>query len=260
MNKYNTEFEYKQLSTKEIVVDEKGQRNVNNRNAQFRKIMREFNPLLVNDIKVALIDGKYYCFDGQMTMKVLKARNGGKDLMVNCKVYYGKTKLDAANLFVKQNGTVSQVIAHDKLRVLYNYGDENVVNFVRLTEMNRVIVEWNGTGGKNKVAAVSTLYKIFNDFNDPCEYSTFLKVLCEAWGGERDSFRNEIMSGLHLFMKTYKGQYNPKVLIRKLKDVSPKTIIREARVSTATGARKYALQFYNAYNKNSSKNRLPDLL
>lgn len=83
MNKYNTEFEYKQLSTKEIVVDEKGQRNVNNRNAQFRKIMREFNPLLVNDIKVALIDGKYYCFDGQMTMKVLKARNGGKDLMVN---------------------------------------------------------------------------------------------------------------------------------------------------------------------------------
>ncbi len=144
---------------------------------------------MVNDIKVALIDGKYYCFDGQMTMKVLKARNGGKDLMVNCKVYYGKTKLGAANLFVKQNGTVSQVIAHDKLRVLYNYGDENVVNFVRLTEMNRVIVEWNGTGGKNKVAAVSTLYKIFNDFNDPYEYSTFLKVLCEAWGRRTRQFQ-----------------------------------------------------------------------
>lgn len=260
MNKYNTNFEYKQLNTKEIIVDEKGQRDVNRRSAQFRKIMKNFDPMLVNDIKVALIDGKYYCFDGQMTMKVLKARNGGRDLMVNCKVYYGKTLYDAADLFVKQNGTASQVSTTDKLRVQYNYGEDNVVNFVRLTEMNGVTIDWTNSAGKNKVVAVGTLYKIFNDFDNPGDYSTFLKILREPWGGSHDSYRREIMGGIHLFMKTYEGQFKVKTLIHKLRAVSPNTIVREAKVSTAPGARKYAVQILNAYNKNASTNRLPDLL
>lgn len=260
MNKSEMNFEYKKLNTKEIIVDPMGQRDVFKRESQFREIMRTFDPLLVNDIKVALIDGKYYCFDGQMTMKVLKAKNNGRDLMVNCKVYYGQTKMDAANLFVRQNGTVSQVMTTDKLRVRYNYGDTLVVNFVRLTEMNGVIIDWNSSHGNNKVTAIGTLFKVFRDFGDPYEYSAFLKILKETWNGEPDSFRNEILKGLHLFMKTYRGQYKQNILIRKLKSVSPKTIVREAKISTAPGARKYAIQILNAYNKNASSNRLPELL
>lgn len=260
MNQKATEVKYKQVNTKEIIVDEKGQRDVGKRDAQFRKIMRTFNPLLVNEVKVAFINGKYYCFDGQMTMKVLKARNGGRDLMVDCKVFYGMTSVEAADMFVHQNGTVSQVSTMDKLRVQYFNGDKNVIDFVRLTEMNGVIVDWSCAKGKNQVAAVSTLYKIYNAINEPREYCLFLQIIRDAWGGEHEGYRNEIMSGLHLFMKTYQGKYNPKTLVKKLSDVSPKSIIREAKVSTASGPRKYALQIFNIYNKNASTNRLPDML
>ena len=85
------------LNTKDILIDDLGQRDVNRRRAQFNKIMRTFDPNLIQPISVALIDGKYYCFDGQMTMKVLKARNAGRDLCVKCRVYNGMTKMDAAN-------------------------------------------------------------------------------------------------------------------------------------------------------------------
>lgn len=88
------------LNTKDILIDDLGQRDVNRRRAQFNKIMRTFDPNLIQPISVALIDGKYYCFDGQMTMKVLKARNAGRDLCVKCRVYNGMTKMDAANMFI----------------------------------------------------------------------------------------------------------------------------------------------------------------
>lgn len=260
MSNHTTDFEYKQLSTKEIIVNPSAQRDVSKRDAQFRKIMKEFDPRLVNDIKVAQIGGKYYCFDGQMTMKVLKARNRNNDLLVRCKVFHGMTDLDTADMFVKQNGTTSRVSTMDKLRVEFNYGAKDVVNFVRLTEMNGVMIDWTKGASKNKIVAVSTAFRIFNDFGDPCEYSEFLHILRDAWDGNAESFRHEIMSGLYLFMKAYKGQYKTKTLVSKLSRVSPKTIIREAKISTASGDRKYAVQILNAYNFNASINRLPDLL
>lgn len=258
--KYSTNFDYRQLSTKEIIVDEKGQRDVNHRSAQFNKIMKTFNPLLVNDVKVVYVGGKYYCWDGQMTMKVLKARNGGNDCTVRCKVFYDQTLLDAANLFVAQNGTVFNVSTVDKLRVKYNYGDPDVSSFVRMTEMNGISIDWGNSKGRNKVVAVSNLYQIFNSFEDTSEYSQFLSILRDTWGGCPDSFRREIMSGLYLFMTTYRGKYDVKRLRAKLAETTPTVIIRDARVSAAPGARKYAYQIYNAYNKSTVKYRLPDLL
>lgn len=260
MKNYNTDFDYKQLSTKEIIVNPNAQRDVGKRDAQFRKIMKEFDPRLVNDIKVAQINGKYYCFDGQMTMKVLKARNRNNDLMVRCKVYRGMTDVDAAEMFVKQNGTTSRVSTMDKLRVEFNHGNREVLDFVRLTEANGITIDWSKGSGRNKIVAVSTAFRIYKDFNDPHEYSEFLSILRDSWGGEPDSFRNEIMSGLYMFMKAYRGRYRSKTLVAKLSRVSPKSIVREAKVSTASGDRKYAIQILNAYNHNASTNRLPELL
>ena len=83
---------------------------------------------------VVEIDGKNYCIDGQMTMKVLKARNAGRDLCVKCRVYDGLTMMDAATMFVNQRGTVSNVTLADKIRVKANYGDKQAIDFMRITE------------------------------------------------------------------------------------------------------------------------------
>ena len=258
----SSETKMQNINTKDIVVNELMQRDVERRKAQFNKIMRTFNPDLVNPVKVALIDGKYYCFDGQMTMKVLKARNRGKDLCVPCKVFYGLTEMDAAMLFVDQVGTAVKVSAADKLRVLKNYGDEEAVALVKLVENNGLQISWNGSKGKNAITAISTLQSVFRDLDGlktPEKFAEFIRVLKEAYDGNSDAHVAAMLSGVGLFIKTYFGQYDHDRLVRKLREHNPNDLIRDARVDRSSGTRKYAVMILNYYN-GSLRNPLPNNL
>lgn len=249
------------LNTKDILVDELGQRDVNRRRAQFNKIMRTFDPNLVQPISVALIDGRYYCFDGQMTMKVLKARNAGRDLCVKCRVYNGMTKLDAANMFIAQRGTISRVSLTDKIRVLGNYGDRQALDFQRITENNGLEISWTGNKAKNAVVAVSTLWKEFQTMNDNDLYAMYIRVIKKSWNGDPAGAQSQILKGLGLFLRTYKLQVNESVLISKLSKKRPNDIIRDAQADRTSGSRKYAVQILLAYNFGQrEENRLPNLL
>lgn len=255
------ECETKQINTKDIVVDELGQRDVERRKAQFNKIMRTFDPNLVQPIKVALIDGKYICFDGQMTRKVLIEKNGGKDTMAECKVYYGMTLLDCAIMFVNQTGTVSKVDITDKIRVMANYGFKDEMDFIRVTETNGLNVSWTKSKCKNAVVAVSTLFNEFKSFNDLDAYSKYIRVIRGAWNGDPDGSRAQILKGLGLFLRTYKDAAVEETLIEKLSTKRPVDIIRDAQADRTSGARKYAVQILQAYNfcQREAK-RLPNLL
>lgn len=255
------DYQLMDINTKDIYVDELGQRDVNRRKTQFNKIMRTFDENLIQPISVAFIEGKYFCFDGQMTMKVLKARNNGQDLCVKCRVYSGLTKLDAANLFIKQRGTVSNPTPAEKLRVNVNYGDEKAVNFRNITEKNGLEISWNGSSSKNSVVAVSTLWNEYITFNDNEAYGSFVRVIRGAWDGDPAGSQTKILKGVGLFMRTYKGQFSEDVLIEKLKAARPDEIIRNASADRTSGARKYAVQVLLLYNaRQRSDKRLPNLL
>lgn len=256
----STETKTIKVNTKDIVVNPMAQRDVERRRAQYNKIMRTFDPDLVNPIKVAFIDGKYYCFDGQMTMKVLKARNKGKDLCVECKCYYGLTDMDMANLFVNQNGTVSKVTVADKLRVMNNFGDPESVQIVRLTEANGLEISWNGTKGKNAIMAVSTLidcFRLIGGLKDPDAFGQVIRVIKGAWDGDPAGSCSEILKGVTLFCKSYKGEFDESRLIRKLRDKLPADIVRDARVDRSNGSRKYGVQILQIYN-GSLRSPLPN--
>lgn len=260
----STEIKYQKINTRDIVINPLSQRDVEARKAQFIKIMREFNPDLVNPIKVAFINNKYYCFDGQMTMKVLKARNKGKDTCVECKVFYGLDDVDMSELFVKQNGVTTPVRFADKVRVMKNFGDPEMVDFVRTTEANGLEIAWNSSKSKNAVNAVNSLYKCYKELipnqNKPVnQYAEFVTVVKSAWDGDPISLRSELLRGVSLFMKTYCGQYDTQRLIKKLNEKRPMDIIRDAQVDRSSGARKYAVMVLNIYN-GSLRNPLPNLL
>lgn len=258
----STEVKSMRINTKDIVVNPLAQRDVERRRAQFNKIMRYFNDDLVNPIKVAFIDGKYYCFDGQMTMKVLKARNGGQDLCVYCKCYYGLTDVDMANLFVNQNGIVSKVTVADKLRVLNNFGDSESVQVVRLTESEGLEISWNGQKGKNAIMAVATLiecFRLLDGMNNPDDFKQVIRVIKGAWDGNPNGSCSEILKGITLFVKTYKGQFDESRLIRKLHEKLPSDIVRDARQDRSGGSRKYGVQILQIYN-GSLRNPLPNKL
>lgn len=255
------EYQLQDINTRDIVVDDLGQRDVNRRRAQFNKIMREFNPNLVQPISVAQIDGKYYCFDGQMTMKVLKAKNADRDLCVKCRVYRGMTKLDAANMFINQRGIVSKVNLADKIRVKANYGDERAIAFQQTTEKNGMEISWTGNTSKNSIVAVSTLWDEFIMFNDDETFGSFIRVIKGAWDGDPAGSQAKILKGLGLFMRSYKGQAQEEILIQKLRTVLPSDIVRNASADRTTGARKYAVQILWVYNKSLREDkRLPNIL
>lgn len=255
------EYQMLDLNTRDILVDELGQRDVNRRRAQFNKIMRTFDPKLVQPISVALIDGKYYCFDGQMTMKVLKARNADRDLCVKCRVYTGMTKMDAADMFISQRGTTSRVTLTDTIRVKANYGDKKAIDFQRITEGNGLEISWTGNKAKNSVVAVSTLWNEYISMNDNDLYGSFIRIIKQSWNGDPSGAQSQILKGLGLFVRTYKGQYKEDVCVAKLSKKHPSDIIRDASVDRTSGARKYAVQILLAYNFGQrEENRLPNLL
>lgn len=63
-----------------------------------RSIVSQFDPALVNLLKVSARDGHYYVFDGGHTLAALRTINGNKDFPVLCKIYYGLTYEEEAIL------------------------------------------------------------------------------------------------------------------------------------------------------------------
>ena len=51
------------------------------------RIVANFDERVANEPKVSLRNGKYYVFDGQHTIAARKKLNGGKDLLILCKVF-----------------------------------------------------------------------------------------------------------------------------------------------------------------------------
>lgn len=248
--------EYKDINTKHLCIDPLYQRDVEK--ARVKQMDKEFRTELVNAIKVSFRDGKYWVFDGQHTAELLKLRNNGNDLPVECKVYYGLTWLDECELFLLQSGNSRKVSMTDKYKARFNRGDKEVVDMVNIAQDLGIRVDWTGSKGNNRICALTTLDRIYCDLGRE-DYREMLEIIHDAWGGDAASFSAEILKGMKLFYTAYKGQFNKKRLISQLHNVAPVVIIREGKASTAPGFAKYARQILNIYN-HRTKLRLPDIL
>ena len=248
--------EYKDINTKLLFVDQLYQREVDK--GRIQQMNKQYRAELVNAIKVSYRDGKFWIFDGQHTAELLKLRNRGRDLPVECKVFYGLTWLDECELFLLQNGVSRSVSMSDRFKARFNRGDKDVVAMVNIAEKLGIRVDFTKSKGDNRICALTTLNRVYNSLGDD-DYAEMLSIIKDAWGGDAVSYSAEILKGMFIFYSTYKGQYNKKRLLTQLGRVSPSVIIREGKASTAPGFSKYARQILNAYNY-QTKNKLPDVL
>lgn len=248
--------EYKDINTKLLFVDQLYQREVDK--GRIQQMNKQYRAELVNAIKVSYRDGKFWIFDGQHTAELLKLRNRGRDLPVECKVFYGLTWLDECELFLLQNGVSRSVSMSDRFKARFNRGDKDVVAMVNIAEKLGIRVDFTKSKGDNRICALTTLNRVYNSLGDD-DYAEMLSIIKDAWGGDAVSYSAEILKGMFIFYSTYKGQYNKKRLLTQLGRVSPSVIIREGKASTAPGFSKYARQILNAYNF-QTKNKLPDVL
>ena len=80
------------------------------------QIAENFSEYIANEPKVSYRDGRFYVFDGQNTVEARRTCNGGKDVTIRCKVFYGLTKEDEATLFAIQTGNATCLTAGERLR------------------------------------------------------------------------------------------------------------------------------------------------
>ena len=222
-----------------------------------RRIAAEFDERIANEPKVSCRDGRYYVFDGQHTIAARKLLNGGRDLSIRCKVFYGLTESDEALLFAQQTGASASLTAGAKFRALVYGGDEDAMAFLKATEAVGLYVDYKQTRGAKRLACISTAFGLFQKVGCGV-YREAMQAIVDAWKGDPDSLRAKTVQGVVEFVDLYHGEYSRKRLVTRLRQVDPVVIFREGRAMTSLpGYKRYLYQVYRIYNGSSAKTALP---
>ena len=214
-----------------------------------REIVSQFDPALVNLVKVSARDGHYYVFDGGHTLAALRKVNGKKSFPVLCKVYYGLTYEDEAILFAKQQGNAKKVGIPYKLRALEAAGDLETVDFLDRTRKSGFeITPGTRTVRDGNITAVKRAYDAYRQLG-PERYERMMRLVKETWNGESWSVGQSMLGGLSEFYRAYGDHLRENRFVSKLAGVSRTAIDREASSyygMSATIARALAIgKFYN---------------
>ena len=216
--------------------------------ARVARIAKEFDERVANEPKISFRDGHYYVMDGQNTIAARKFLNGGEDLQIRCKVYFGMTEREEALLFAQQTGISERLSAGQKLRALIFAGEPAAVAFQQATELAGVHLSFEEGRGKQRISCIATAYHEFIRLG-PELYIESLDVLLNAWNGEPDSMSSANLLGICRFVELYHSEYNKGRLIAKLRQVDAFTIFRLARTAGVSlpGKTKYLQQVYTRY-------------
>lgn len=170
------------------------------------KIAANFSEYIANEPKVSYRDGRYFVFDGQNTIEARKTCNGGRDLPIRCKVFYGLSKEHEALLFAVQTGISSELTAGEQLRAKLVAHEENACDFVSVTEDTGVRFALDGIRAPWKIYCIRSAYYIYKSYGASL-YREMLSVLVDAWGGDSDSFLSGILHGS--FSGSVSGRIQP---------------------------------------------------
>lgn len=226
--------------------------------ARVAQIANAFDERIANEPKISFRDGRYYVMDGQNTIAARKFLNGGNDLQIRCKVYFGMTEREEALLFAQQTGYSHPLTPGQKLRALIFAGEPAAVAFQQAIELAGVHLSFEEGRGKRRISCIATAYREFIRLG-PELYIEAIDILLNAWNGEPDSMSSANMLGICRFVELYHNEYRRNRLIAKLRQVDAFTIFRLARTAGVNlpGKTKYLQQVYNIYNGGSRRAALP---
>ena len=232
------------------------QRGLNSR--RVREIAENFDECVANEPKVSARDDKYFVFDGQHTIAARKMLNGGKDLPILCKVYYGLSPKEEAVLFAQQTGFAAKVYPGAKLRAMVFAGDPQAIAFLNATKSAGLTLSFNQTRGLNRIGCVATAYSEFLSVGADI-YTEALRVIAKAWDGHKDSLRAEAILGVTEFVRVYHDGYDPRRLVSRCHRCDPMHIYRSSKASgdSLPAPQRYIFEVWKIYNGTSKANALP---
>lgn len=233
----------------------KYQRPVND--AKIEKIIRNFNPNLVNPLKVSFRDGQYWVYDGQHTLEAHRKMKGNNDFMIACIVRHGLTYEEEARLFALQNGEATKVGVSDQVKALEEAKDEFTIAFLAATrESGFDITPGKRVNRNGFISAVAKAMECYKKMGD-AEYRHMLTLLKNTWNGEKWSVENTILAGLCLLMRTYGSDLDDNRFMRKMAEINEIDINRTAgKYYDLSMPFRFAMAMATIYNKGGSKGTL----
>lgn len=131
------------------------------------QIAENFSEYIANEPKVSCRDGRFYVFDGQNTVEARRTCNGGRDVTIRCKVFYGLTKEDEATLFAIQTGNATFLTAGERLRANLVAENPDALYFVGITSNAGVEFAYDGIRAPWKIYCIGTAYELYKQYG--CE-------------------------------------------------------------------------------------------
>ena len=251
MREFETQF--MDLKSNQIKVDPVYQRPISD--GEIKDIVKNWNPNVRNEPKVSFRDGTYYVFDGQHTIVSSVAKNGGKPVTIRCKVFFGLTQLDEAELFLLQNGSARAVRPIQRMHTRYKLGEQKIVAIVKAVESTGITVGFNGYQKNGQIICASSLEKAY-DMIGIVPFQSMMHTIAQAWHGDKVSLSGKMVDGMTIFYKKYYGLFNEKELIDDLEKVYPSQIVSSATSKAGTPANEIARTICDIYNKGRRTKKL----
>lgn len=169
-------------------------------------------------------DGSYWVVDGMQRLTAARKLGIG---MVPCDVFQSDGQEHEARVFRLKNKERTNVTACALFRAQLVEGDEQTVEIARAVEAAGLSLRYeSGKPGWPFVKAVVSLERAYRKVGKD-GLATVLSILCEAWFGESDALRGDIITGLSYFIhKT--PDFDKERLVKKLAEKPISALIRAA--------------------------------
>lgn len=222
------------------------------------QMVEEYNPCVVNPLKVSHRDGKYWTFDGGHTLMMLKKVHEDQDsFLVECRVFENLTYDEERILFAAQTGISKPISVNDKLNALAKASDPETLDLIRATSVSGVNLAFREKKGiaVRAVGKARTLYRNYGSQT----YEDAVSLIMGTWSGKKGSLNANMLGGVTAFVDAFGDKYDRNRFIKKLKDVEPKDILVTAKRNKTdyqTLDKACATEIAKAYNKGRGSGRL----
>lgn len=189
-----------------------------------RKMVNDFVPDVIGIALVSFRNGEFWCIDGQHRIAAMKAL-GYKEVW--CQVLTGLSYEEECERFNLLNTGRTQLTANQVFHCRVEGKDKDAMELVSMFRKYRFDYNKNnGTKEDNLIGAVSKFVKMQKNFGME-RVETVLRILRNAWYGDKNSLSSAIITGLSTFLEENPSA-DEMTLTKALEKVMPNILIAQA--------------------------------
>jgi hypothetical protein len=245
------------LRVGDIDVCEEGQRKL--REDHVAELMRNFNERDLGTPEVSYRDGRYYVVDGQHRVTAAR-RKRGDGFVIVCKVHYGLTAEEEAEMFMAINEDRLRMDNATRIEQAIRAQDEDFNRLRRLVSLGGFDFVQRGQKKQwNQFSNHTVLFRILKAVGEEA-FIQGLQLIADTWRGDSSASHTEMVWGAAEFMRQYGNQIDYARAIKQLKCIRCADVRSAAKASTSVQGRvpskEIALVLVRVHNFNIKKGRI----